>query len=340
VESTNRPHPENALVTGGGGFLGGAVVRLLAARGDRVRTFSRGRYPVLDALGVEQHQGDLADEGAVERACRGADVVFHVAARAGVWGPYADYYRANALGTFRLLEACRRRGVPRLVFTSTPSVVFDGTDMAGVDESVRYSSRPATPYQATKIAAEKAVLEAAGGRLRTVALRPHLIWGPGDNHLVPRIVARADRLRIVGRGDNRVDTVYVDNAARAHLLAADRLAEDPGVSGRAYFISQGEPVRLWEMVDRILEAAGLPPVTRRVPRTVAWTAGAFLELAYRVLPLPGEPPMTRFVAQELATDHWFDISAARKDLGYEPAVSTEEGLERLRYWLRYNNEKN
>lgn len=329
-----RRPPETVLVTGGGGFLGSAVARLLVDRGDRVRSFSRSRYPHLDALGVEQISGDLAEDGAVDRACGGVDVVIHTAARAGVWGPYGAFYRANSLGTFRLLEACRRHAVPRLVFTSSPSVVFDGSDMAGVDESVPYPERYTTHYQATKAAAEQAVLQAAAdGVLAAVALRPHLIWGPGDPHLTPRILQRAASLRIVGSGTNRVDTTYVDDAARAHLLAADRLAETPTISGRCYFISQGDPVPLWEMIDRILEAGGKPPVGRSIPFPAAWLAGAMAELVYGVFRLPGEPRMTRFLAAELSRDHWFDIGAARRDLGYEPQVSMEEGMQRLRRWL-------
>jgi nucleoside-diphosphate-sugar epimerase len=326
--------PIHALVTGGGGFLGGAVVRMLVERGDRVRSFSRGRYPGLDALGVEQRQGDLAEPEPVAAACEGVEVVFHVAARAGVWGNEEDYRRTNLVGTRNVIEACRRHGVDRLVYTSSPSVVFGGVDMAGVDESVPYPRQWATAYQRSKAAAERAVRSAADERLRTVCLRPHLIWGPKDNHLVPRIIARAGSLRIIGDGTNRVDTVYVDNAARAHLQAADRLAESPELSGRCYFVSQGDPVPLWDMVNAILHAAGLPPVERKVPLWAARSVGAVLEAVYKVFGLPGEPKMTRFLAEELATEHWFDIGAARRDLGYEPEVSMEEGLRRLADWLR------
>jgi nucleoside-diphosphate-sugar epimerase len=322
-----------ALVTGGGGFLGTAIVRMLVERGVRVRSFSRNRYPHLDGLGIEQVQGDLAEAGSVDRACKDVEVVFHTAAKAGVWGPYGAFYRANSLGTFRLIEACREASVSRLVYTSSPSVVFGGSDMAGVDESVSYPERYNTHYQATKAAAEKAVLAAASDDLATVALRPHLIWGPGDPHLTPRILQRAEALRIVGNGTNRVDTVYVDNAARAHLLAADRLADTSEISGRCYFISQGEPIPLWEMINRILEAGGKPPVKKSISFPAAWLAGALLELIYGIFHLPGEPRMTRFLASELAKDHWFDISASRRDLGYEPTVSMEEGMQRLKRWL-------
>ncbi len=334
--SPNMPHqPEQVLVTGGGGFLGYAVCRRLLSRADRVTSFSRRRYAELDELGVSQIEGDIRNPDAVAAACRGADLVIHTAAKAGVWGPYGQYFAVNVTGTRNVIDACRKNGIGRLIFTSSPSVVFDGADMAGVDESAPYPARYGAAYPETKAIAEKEVI-AAGKRSdpMTVTLRPHLIWGPRDNHLVPRIVARAKRLRRIGKGDNRVDTVYIDNAAAAHVLAADRLAEAPHLSGNVYFISQGEPIEVWEMVDRILMAAGKGPVKSAVSYRSAWLAGWILEAAYRLFGLSGEPPMTRFVAKELSTAHWFDISAARQDLGYVPEVSTEEGLKRLAEWLQ------
>jgi nucleoside-diphosphate-sugar epimerase len=322
------------LVTGGGGFLGGAIVRRLLTAGARVGSFSRRRYAGLDALGVDQRPGDLADREAVCRAVEGVDLVFHVAARPGVWGRYEEYFRPNVTGTENVIAACRRQGIRHLVYTSSPSVVFDGRDMAGVDESVPYPDHWEAHYPHTKALAEQMVLKAGREDLQTIALRPHLIWGPGDNHLVPRIIRRARRLRRVGDGRNRVDTIYVDNAAHAHLLAAAALLRRPSLSGRVYFISQDDPIPLWEMVDAILAAADLPPVERTISAVAARRLGALMEWLYRGLHLPGEPPMTRFVAGELATEHWFDIRAAKADLGYAPLVSTDEGLRRLRTWLR------
>lgn len=326
----------NALVTGGGGFLGSAIARLLRARGDSVRSLSRGDYPALAALGVEQVRGDVADPETVARAVHGCDVVFHVAAKAGIWGPYAEFYRANVEGTQNVVAACRARGVRRLVHTSSPSVVFAGRDVEGVNESAPYAGRYESPYPETKARAERLVLEANGADLATVALRPHLIWGPGDNHLIPRLVARAraGRLRKVGRRDPLVDSTYIDNAAEAHVLAADRLEPGSPVAGRVYFISQGEPRPLWVLINGILAAAGAPPVTRTISTPTALLAGRLLETVYRVLHLSGEPPMTRFLAHQLSTAHWFDIRAARRDLGYRPRVSIDEGLRRLEQSLR------
>jgi len=320
------------LVTGGGGFLGGAIVRRLLARGDRVRGFARGEYPALSAAGVKMCRGDLSDDRAVIAACKECDVVFHVAARAGIWGRAEAFHASNVRGTENVLTGCLRHGVARLIHTSSPSVVFDDHDQEGVDESVPYPARYSAHYPRTKAAAERLILAAHGARLRTIALRPHLIWGPGDNHLVPRILARAraGRLRRIGAANKRIDSTYIDNAADAHLCAADRLAADPTVGGRAYFISNGEPMPLWDLVNAILATAGLPPVTRRVPRSIARMAGTLCEIAYQLTGAESEPPMTRFLADELSTAHWFDLTAARRDLGYQPSVTIAEGLKHLR----------
>lgn len=322
-----------ALVTGGGGFLGKAIVQRLLSIGCRVRCFSRSEYPELTAFGVESVRGDLMDRAAVAKAAIGCDVVFHVAAKAGIWGSYESYHGPNVVGTQNVIDACRAQGVRRLVHTSSPSVVFDGRDLEGVSESVPYPLRFHAAYPATKAAAEKAVLAANGPRLATTALRPHLIWGPGDNHLVPRIIARARRLRRIGATNKLVDSVYVENAAEAHVLAAARLDIGSPVAGRAYFISNGEPRPIWDLVGGILAAANLPPVTRSVPMSVATAASTIFEATYRMFRMESEPPLTRFLVNELSTAHWFDISAARRDLDYQPRVSIDEGLERLRQWL-------
>ncbi len=323
------------LVTGGGGFLGGAIVRRLKEIGENVRSFSRNRYPHLDALGVEQVQGDLCDLAAVTRACQDVEVVYHAAARPpGVWGTYQDFYRPNVIGTRNIIDACKQCGVQRLIYTSSPSVVFDGQDMEGVDESAPYPAVFHAYYPRTKAMAEQQVLQAAAAGLPAIVLRPHLIWGPGDTHFAPRIIARADRLRQVGDGTNRVDTIYIDNAAHAHVLAEESLRRNPQLSGRVYFISQDEPVALWEMVNHILAAGGKPPVTRTISPVAAYLAGAICEGIFGLLRLRRETPMTRFIARELATSHWFNIQAAKTDLGYAPLVSTAEGLTRLTGWLQ------
>jgi nucleoside-diphosphate-sugar epimerase len=323
------------LVTGGTGFVGSAVVRLLAARGDGVRVLARGETRADLPAGVEVVRADIADPSAVRAAAEGCDAVVHTAAKAGVGGPAHEYVRANVDGTRAVITACRGAGIRRLVHTSSPSVVFRGEDMEGVDESAPYPPAYDAAYPETKAEAERIVLASNGPGLATVALRPHLVWGPGDNHLVPRLVARAraGRLRRIGARPVRIDATYVDNAADAHVAALDRLAPGAPCAGRSYFIANGEPVETWTLVAGILAAAGAPPVTRSVPAWLAVAVGAAAEAAWAILPLRGEPPMTRFVARELATSHWFDLSAARRDLGWEPRVSTEEGLRRLAAWF-------
>lgn len=329
-----RPDGSAVLVTGGTGFLGRSLVERLLAEGRMVKVLARTPAPDLQARGVTLVKAALDDSAAVIAACAGVDTVFHVAAKVGVWGRYEDFFRANVLGTRAVIEGCRRHGVRRLVHTSTPSVVYNGGDLRGADETLPLTTRCPSAYPLTKAQAEREVLAANGKNLRTVALRPHLIWGEGDPHLVPRVLARAraGRLRVVGRGDNRVDMVHVANAVDAQLLA--ERAVDGVAGGRAYFITNGEPVFLWEWINALLRALGEPEVTRRVPLGVAWTAGALCELAWRLGGLGTEPPMTRFVAAELAKEHWFSLAAARRDLGYEPRLSMAEGTARLVATLR------
>jgi nucleoside-diphosphate-sugar epimerase len=317
-----------ALVTGGGGFLGRAIVDQLLARGDEVAVFSRRRFADLEARGASSLQGDLGDPASVTAACKGRDVVYHVAALAGAWGSPQVYERTNALGTSHVIAGCRAGRVPRLVFTSSPSVISppEPRHHDGVDEREPYPETYLADYPRTKAAAEREVLGANGKDLWTVALRPHLIVGPGDPHLLPRVIrmARAGRLRVVGEGTNRVDLTFVDDAARAHLQAADALEAGGPVAGKAYFISQGEPVELWPWINGLLDAVGLPPLRKQISVQAAFRMGSALEKTWRWLRLSGEPPMTRFLAVSLGTSHWFDISAARRDLGYAPSLPMAE----------------
>ena len=321
------------LVTGGGGFLGQALCRGLRERGHEVVSFNRGHYPELDAIGVRQVRGDLAQRDAVIAAAQGCDAVFHNAAKAGAWGSYQSYHDANVVGTDNVLAACRTHRIAKLVYTSTPSVTHRATHPVegGTADTVPYGEHLKAPYAATKLIAEKAVLAANDATLATVALRPRLIWGVGDNQLLPRLVERANagRLRFVGDGNNRVDTTYIDNAAQAHFDAFEHLAPGSACAGRAYFISNGDPRTMRETVNALLRAAGAPEVTGTVPFRVAYALGVVCEGLWHALPLRGEPPMTRFLAEQLATTHWYDMAPARRDFGYVPPVSFEEGLRRL-----------
>lgn len=336
-------HPSSTLVTGGTGFLGRRLVERLLAAGRPVTVFARRPDAELAARGVRFISASLDDARAVESACAGIGTIFHVAAKVGVWGRYEDFFRANVLGTRALLAGARAHGVARFVHTSTPSVVYNGHALANADESLPLTTACPSPYPLTKAIAEREVL-AANTRdhtgLQTIALRPHLIWGVGDPHLVPRVLARAraGRLRIVGDGQNRVDMVHVDNAVDAHLLAEQALSAPqlstltsplPAAAGRAYFITNGEPVFLWDWINSLLAALGEPPVTRRISLRAASAIGAVCETAWRTLPLRGEPPMTRFIAAELAKDHWFNLAAARRDLGYTPRITMAAGTAEL-----------
>ncbi len=324
------------LVTGATGFLGRYVVEQLVARGEQVRALVRRPACELQQLGVEIALGDLRERDKVIEACRGITTVYHVAAVAGIWGPWSQYFSINVEGTRHVLAGCREQGVQKLIYTSSPSVTFAGGDQSGIDESAPYPERWLCHYPHTKAIAEREVLAAHGPGLATCALRPHLIWGPRDGHLVPRLIERArfGQLRQVGAGKNLVDMIYVENAAEAHLQAADALAADSSVGGKAYFLSQGEPVNCWDWINELLALVQLPPVRRSVPLSVAYALGAMLETVYRLLRKNDEPRMTRFLALQLGRDHYFNIDAARRDLGYQPTVSTTEGMKKLGEWLQ------
>lgn len=324
------------LVTGGGGFLGSTIVRQLHERGDTVTALGRGRYPQLETLGVNCIQADIRDVEALKRAFEDMEVVFHVAAMPGIWGPRDVFWDINAGGTANVLAACRAADVPNLVYTSTPAVVFSREDLNGVDEKQPYAREHLAEYTRTKAVAERMVLRANCEDLATVALRPHLIFGPGDPHLFPRIVARAraGKLMCVGGGANKVDLTFVDDAARAHLLAADLLEPDAVCAGKAYFISQGEPITLWPWLKDVLRAADVPEPRRSISFESAYRVGAMMERIWRLLRLSSEPRMTRFLACQLSKSHHFSIAAARRDLGYEPQLTMAEATRILVAWLR------
>ena len=319
-----------ALVTGGNGFVGRYIVEQLLERGDEVRVIGRNAYPELQSLGVECFRADLAssDGAPLNYALRGCDAVFHVAAKAGVWGAWDEYYRNNVSATQRLVRAAVGAGVPKLIFTSSPSVVFGAESISGADERQPYASRYLAPYPHTKALAERYVLQQQD--IVTTAIRPHLVWGPRDPHILPGIIerARSGRLRQVGDGTNLVDVTYVENAAEAHILAANALHERSPVRGRAYFIGQERPVNLWQFVNEVLRVVGAPPVTKRMPYSVAKRIAATLENVYMALGRNEEPLLTRLMAAELAKSHWFDHTAAQRDFGYRPRISIEEGLRR------------
>ncbi len=324
------------LVTGGGGFLGRYIVEKLLERGDEVRMIARGAYPELEAMGVRCFCHDLSKSADCGDAMKGLDVVIHTAAKAGAWGLYEEYYQNNVLGTQNCLQAALKAEVPAFVYTSSPSVVFGSHDLVGVDGTYPYPDKYLAHYPKTKAMAEQMVLKTDPAQMSTCSLRPHLIFGPRDPHLTPRLLARLiqGKLPQVGDGTNKVDISYVENVAAGHIMAADALKAGSPLVGKAYFISQNEPVLLWKgFICELGRLAGAPPVRRKVSLPIAKTAGYFVEKAHDLLHLAGDPSITPFLAAQLATSHWFDQSAARRDFGYDAKVPTDEALKRTVEWL-------
>lgn len=318
------------LVTGGGGFLGQAICRQLLARGHEPIAFQRGDATALAGTGIAQRRGDIRAPGDVLAAATGCEAIIHTAGKAGAWGDPADYRAINVDGTQHVLEACRALGIERLVFTSSPSVAHGDGDVEGGDESLPYLDHYAAAYPQTKAAAERLVMAANDNRVKTVSLRPHLIWGPGDNQLLPRLVQRARQGQVKLPGAKKlIDTVYIDNAARAHLLALAALDSNPACHGNTYFISNDDPWPQEKIISALLSAVGESAPIKAIPARAAKLAGALTEIWWQLRRRDDEPPITRWSAEQLSTAHWYDISAARKDLGYEPLVSMAEGLQRL-----------
>lgn len=319
------------LVTGGGGFLGGAICRQLLARGDDVIAYQRSASEELEKLGVRIIQGSITDAELLNAALKGVDAVIHTAAKAGIWGPYDDYFRPNVLGTENVLAACRKNGIRKLVFTSSPSVTHADGDIEGGDESLPYAEHYNSPYPATKALAEQKVMAANCPELHTVSLRPHLIWGPGDNHLLPKLLERAQSGKLkLPEPEKLIDTIYIDNAAKAHLLALDRLQSNPEiVGGKTYFVSNDEPLPQSHIIGGLLKAAGLEVDIQSISPHIALAAGTLLETGWKLFRLKSEPPITRWSAEHLSTAHWYDISAAKRDLGYTVEISIAKGLEIL-----------
>jgi nucleoside-diphosphate-sugar epimerase len=305
-------------VTGGGGFLGRRIVEMLREEGTRVLSISRGHYPELEALGVECRQADLSDKSAIRAALEGADAVIHVAAKAGVWGKRSEFMATNVTGTENVLAACAALGIGRLVYTSSPSVCFDGQDHLDASNDLPRARRFLSPYPESKALAEALVLDANSPQLATVALRPHLIFGPRDPHLVPRLLESAEqgRLARIGDGRNRVSLTHVDNAAFAHVCALRALGPEAPCAGQAYFVCNRQAVVLWDWINGLLKQLKRAPVTRSLPLSLACAAGAVCEAAWTLLPLKGEPPMTRFVALQMARSHSYDLGPLERDLGY------------------------
>ncbi|HCS51661.1 NAD-dependent epimerase/dehydratase family protein [uncultured Rubinisphaera sp.] len=320
------------LVTGGGGFLGQYLVEQLLEQGKSVRVLCRGDYPELQKLGVEIIRGDIRDAKIVDAACEKVSTVYHVAAIPGVWGSWKKYYSINTEGSRNVLKACQNQGVQKLIYTSSPSVIFDGQSHIQADESLPYPQKYLCHYPHSKAIAEREILEANGVQgVATCALRPHLVWGPRDQHLIPRLLDRAEsgRLRIVGDGSNEISMTYVENAAAAHWQAAEKLSLDSPVAGQFYFINDPEPVNLWSWINELLTNVGKQPLQKRISAQAAYRIGVALESAYSILRRQSEPPMTRFVALQLSQSHTYSIEKARQDFDFQPPVDYETAYQRF-----------
>jgi nucleoside-diphosphate-sugar epimerase len=313
------------LVTGASGYLGRAVASAVAGAGHQVVCFQRrpsGVSGVTDAL------GSITDPAAVAAAVTGADAIVHLAAKVSLAGAPAEFEAVNVGGTRTLLDAALAAGVPRLVFVSSPSVAHSGASISGSDALPADPALARGDYARTKAAAELLALAADSPALRVVAVRPHLVWGPGDTQLVERIVdrARAGRLPLLGHGAALIDSTYIDNAADAIAAALDRV---DAVHGNAYVITNGEPRPVAELLAGMCAAAGVPAPAWSVPASVARAAGSVIEAVWSRFPGADEPPMTRFLAEQLSTAHWFDQRRTRADLHWKPSVTLDEGLDRL-----------
>ncbi|HET9632433.1 MAG TPA: NAD-dependent epimerase/dehydratase family protein [Terrabacter sp.] len=318
------------LLTGASGMLGRQTAEALAGRGDEVTVLQR--RP--SGLRLPEVLADVTDASSVLEAVRGHDAVVHLAAKVDVVGRWRDYERANVQGTANVVEACRAVGVRRLVHVSSPSVAHAGTGLVGAGAEPADPRRARGHYARSKALAEQVALAADRGPLAVLAVRPHLVWGPGDTQLIGRIVerARAGRLPIIGSGAALVDSTYVSNAVDALVAALDRCES---ARGEAYVVSNGEPRPVGELIGDICRASGVAAPTRHVPFPVAALAGVAVDAIWAVrlalpgLRTPGDPPLTRFLAEQLATAHWFDQRRTRAALGWTPRVSLAEGLTEL-----------
>ena len=318
------------LVTGASGMLGGGTATALAERGDDVTVLQR--RPA--GLGLREVLGDVSDEAAVRAAVRGHDAVLHLAAKVNITGAEADYRRVNVDGTRAVVAACRQEGVQRLVHVSSPSVAHAGASLVGEGAGPADPAAARGPYARTKAEAELVALAADGPALAVLAVRPHLVWGPGDTQLVSRIVdrGRRGRLPLMGPGAVLVDTTYVTNAVDALVAALDRCTPD-AVHGEALVVTNGEPRPIAEILGALCRAGGAPEPTRHVPVPLAAAAALLAEGLWALRPGSDEdPPFTRFLVEQLSTAHWFDQRRTREALGWTPRVSLDEGFDELTRW--------
>jgi nucleoside-diphosphate-sugar epimerase len=321
----------NILVTGGGGFLGQYIVEELLKDGHKVSNFSRSSYPELEKLEVEQRSGNLLDKDSIKKALTSIDAIFHVAGKVAMWGKWEDFYQTNTQGTKNLVDAAKEAGIKKFVYTSTPSVVFGEDDIIEADETLDYPKEYLSLYAKSKMLAEKYVLENNSEDFMTCSLRPHLIFGPRDKNIIPRLLeaAKKGKLKIVGDGQNLVDIIYVENAAKAHIQAFNSLEPGSPVCGSPYFIAQERPVKLWDFINEILSKSNVKTVTKTMHINKAYRIGSIIESFLKLFRIWNvHPPMTRFVALQLGKSHYFSHKKAHNDFGYDPKVTVEQAIEK------------
>ena len=316
------------LITGGNGFLGRNIFKKLLGKGHELYSFSRSDHPFYKEQGITWFQGDICDFETLKKAVSGMNVVFHTASKVSPWGRWEDFYSINVMGTKNVIKACQQEGIKKLIYTSSPSVVFGNNDLKGADESTPYPKKFIANYGKSKAMAEESILNSHGKKdLATVALRPHLIFGEEDPHLIPRLLKK--KLFQVGDGDNMVDVIYVENAADAHILAMEKLSIASPIGGKAYFLGQEKPIPLWDFIGAILKGVGRDPIKKKISLKFAYNLGLMFEKIYQTLGIyKKEPPITRFVALQLGKHHYFDHTNAEKDLGYHPQVNLKNAIER------------
>ena len=322
------------LVTGTGSLLLGGIASELVCRGDEVVCLQRRPSVFVEHQNAREVLADICEEDAVVAAAHGCDAIIHGAARVGVVGTQKDFYDTNVTGTRNILHAAEQQHISRLVFVSTPSVAHTGDSLIGAAAGTAEIGRSRSYYAESKAIAERTVLNARNEDLAVVAIRPHLVWGPGDTQLVGRIVERAasGRLAVIGTGDALVDSTYIDNAISAHIAALDALHIGSACDGKAYVISNGEPRTVNELMRSMCAAAGIPFEPRHLSLALGVRLGSLIERLWPMM-RSSEPPITRFIAEQLGTAHWFDQRAVQKDLQWSPHISLDEGFERLTQWF-------
>ncbi len=321
----------NVLITGAGGFLGLQVAKILKEEGHQVTNFSRSHHKKLLELGIQTIKGNLDCKEDITKAFQEKefDSVIHIAAKIGMWGKYKDFYQTNVAGTENILSIAKDHGVKRFIFTSSPSVIFGNDHLEGVNEDHPYPEKYLNAYAETKSLAEQMVLKANSKTFFTTALRPHLIYGENDPNFIPRLIEarKKNKLKQVGDGKNLVDVIYVRNAAKAHLQLLEQLDQNKETHGKAYFLGQERPVKLWPFINDLLELHGQPKIEKKISFKLAYKIGHFFEIILTLFrQFKKNPPMTRFMACQLAKNHYFSHENAKKDFNYSPKYSIKDSF--------------